>query len=119
MEVGYEVEKSDRHGEKSLVSVSWSDLKVGEVGKAFDLGSVAHAAVQFSGAFGEGGSIALEGSNNGEYFMPLKDIYGSSIVRHKPSIDTLGQFVKYIRPVVKAGDQLTSLKCSLYLNRRA
>jgi hypothetical protein len=119
MEVGYEVEQSNKLGEKSLVSVSWSGLKFGDEAEAFDLGSVASASVQLSGSFGEGGSVALEGSNNGEYFIPLKDVYGSLLVRNKPSIDSLGQHVRFVRPAVKSGDELTDVKCTLYINRRA
>jgi len=113
MEVGY---KAD--GNRSSTSVSWEELKLGDEGRAIDLDGVISATVQVSGTFGVAGCLELEGSNNGEYFMPLKDAYGRPLKKFEAGIDNLGQMVKFIRPVVKSGDVDTDLKCSVYLHRR-
>jgi hypothetical protein len=118
MEKNYQTESFGGHGEKSLLSVSWNGLKVEESAKVLQLGPIHSASVQMSGNFGEGGLIVLLGSNDGINFMPLEDSNSNLIKKSSHSIENLGQFVRYIKPLVLGGDANTELDCHILLDRR-
>jgi hypothetical protein len=117
-DIEYEVRRSKSNGSQSVSFVSWDGLKLGSQAKVLELGSVSSVSVQMSGNFGEGGAVALEGSNDGKNFLPLKSLQGRDLKKSEPGIDSLADYVRYVRPVVLSGDSQTDVNCNLCLNGR-
>ena len=117
--VPYGLERSKLHGEGDLLGVFWDNLKLKEVGQAFHMSAASSVAIQFSGIFGEGGSVSLEGSVDGENYEVLRDSQGRAIRSFDKEIVSLGQMVRFIRPVVETGDLNTDITCSMNVVGRA
>lgn len=98
---------------KPAYVVEWAGLSYGDVGS--DLQSLQYtvSSVQVSGTFGEGGSVVLEGSNDGVTFYPLSDNHGSTVHFNKAGLKSVGDVVAYVRPKVIGGDSTTSLTVTL------
>lgn len=74
-------------------------------------------SVQFTGTFGTGGTILLEGSNDGTNYVTLTDPQGNAISKTAAGIEAIEETTVYIRPRVSAGDGTTSLVATLFLGR--
>lgn len=91
---------------------TWTGLLNGDTGEPFlysDYGG--DASVEVQGTFGVGGSITLEGSNNGVTFYAMTDPQGNAITKTAAGIETAEEAPLYIRPNVTAGDGTTTLQC--------
>lgn len=73
--------------------------------------------VQFSGTFGTGGTVLLEGSNDGISYFTLNDTQGSPLSITAGSIKQVVEAPRYIRPRVTAGDGTTVIDCIVYSRR--
>lgn len=65
--------------------------------------------VQAVGTFGAGGTVVLEGSNDGVTTSTLKDVNNASISMTDNTIQRLEGIPGFIRPRVSAGDGTTNL----------
>lgn len=79
-------------------------------------GSVVRS-IHFSGTFGTGGTIKLQGSNNGTSWVDLTDPQGNAISKTAEAIEAIEENTRYVRPFVSAGDGTTSLTATLILRR--
>lgn len=100
-------------GESALVT--WSGLLNGDDGAALEYGAFTDRSIQFVGTFGTGGTIVLEGSNDGTNWVSLTDPQGNAISKTSASIEAISEATRYVRPRVTAGDGTTSLTALLFL----
>lgn len=94
-------------------SVSWSDLANTDTGTPLENPASFIRSVQISGTFGVGGSVSIEGSNDGVNWLTLTNPRGVALTFTSPRIETIEQVVRFVRPNVTAGDVSTNLTCSL------
>ena len=93
----------------------WTGLLNGDDGTPIDWTRFADRCIQFTGTFGTGGSIQMEGSNDGTNWGILNDLQGSQIVKTATGIEGIAEVPRYVRPKVTAGDGTTSLTATLVL----
>jgi hypothetical protein len=75
--------------------------------------------VQVTGTFGVGGSVAMEGSNDGgTTWGLLKDAYGVDIALTTAVCRAIGDNPMLIRPRVTAGDGTTNLTVTIAAAKR-
>lgn len=101
--------KSNAGNHTNFVLVTWSGLLNGEAGDALTLPFYADKTVQILGTFGSGGTIVIEGSNDGTNYATLTDPSDNALSKGAASIETIMQNPLYIRPRVTAGDGTTNL----------
>jgi hypothetical protein len=73
--------------------------------------------VQVSGIFGDGGSVTIEGSNDGTNWVGLTDQLGNPLVFAAAELAPIMEVTRYIRPNVTAGDETTELTITMLLRR--
>lgn len=66
-------------------------------------------SVQVSGTFGAGGTLVIEGSNDGTNYYTLNDLQGTALSFTSARLEGISEMPLYIRPRVTAGDGTTSL----------
>ena len=97
---------------KGVVKVEWSGLLNGDTGRAEDLTRYPDRTVQLKGTFGAGGSVNVEGSNDGgTTYHILNDSRGEGNPLTLTAAD-MRQILEnpgLIRPNVTAGDGTTNL----------
>lgn len=98
--------------------VAWSGLLNGDDGAAIQFAEFADKSIQFSGTFGVGGSITLQGSNDGTNWFPLTDPQGNAITKTAAALEKVDEATAWVRPIVTAGDAATNLVATLFLLRR-
>ena len=101
------------------VIVMWEGLGSDDDGKPADIRDFTHKTVQVSGTFGSGGSINLEGSNDGTTWAILDDKDGAAITLTAAGMVAVDptQVPLHIRPHVTAGDGTTDLDVILTASR--
>jgi len=104
------------YGEDSVV-IQWSGLLNGDDGSPIEMPGSADRSIQVSGTFGAGGTIILEGSNDGTNYVTLADPQGTAISKTAAAIEAVLELTRYIRPRVTAGDGTTNLVATLLVKR--
>jgi hypothetical protein len=89
--------------------VTWATLANGDTGTPASDVYLPNHEVSISGTFGTGGSVTIEGSNDGTNFFTLKDWQGSAVTFTAAGIKTVVDNPQQIRPNVTAGDGTTAL----------
>jgi len=105
-------------GTQRGVLATWSGLLNGDDGAPFEGGDWGDRTVAFAGTFGVGGSIQIEGSNDGTNYFVLTDPQGNNVAKTAAGMEAVVELPRYVRPRVTAGDGTTSLVCTLYMVRR-
>jgi len=77
----------------------------------------ADRCVQVAGTFGTGGSVTIEGSNDGSNFVVLTDPQGNALTITAARIEQVLELPRYVRPRVTAGDGTTSLTVTICMRR--
>lgn len=97
--------------DEGMVQLDWPALANGESGNAAQAGRWPTKSVHASGTFGAGGSVAIQGSNDGTNWFALDDSLGTviALTAAAPIADIL-QNTKHVRAVVTAGDGTTALR---------
>lgn len=103
-------------GERSHVVV-WTGLLNGDDGTPVQLYGSTIRSMQITGTFGSGGTILVEGSNDGTNYATLTDPQGNAISKTAASIEAIEEVTRYIRPRVSAGDGTTTLVVTLFFRR--
>lgn len=96
----------------------WEGLQTSDDGAPVELPAYSDRCVQVSGTFGVGGTILLEGSNDGATYATLRDVLGSAISLNAAGLRTPVDLPRYVRPRVSAGDGDTDLAVTLLLRRQ-
>lgn len=97
--------------------IMWSSLANGDDGSTIQMPGSADRTVQFDGTFGSGGTIVLEGSNDGITYYTLTDPAANSLSFTAAGLKSVTEVTRYMRPRVTAGDGTTSLKATLLVRR--
>jgi len=95
--------------------VLWENMPNGDQGDGVQLGSYSDRTVQVVGTFGVGGSVTIQGSNDGgATWATLTDQAGTSLTFTSTGLRQILQLTHQIRPSVTAGDGATSLDVYLF-----
>ena len=88
---------------------TWSGLLNGDDGSPISGSDFPDRTVHILGTFGSGGSVNLEGSNDGTNWLPLTDPQGNAITKTATALEMVTETPRYIRPRVTAGDGTTDI----------
>ena len=97
--------------------ISWSGLLNADTGAAVELVDYADKTATMTGTFGVGGSITLQGSNNGTDWFALTDAQTSAVTKNSAAMELIVENPRYIRPIVTAGDGTTNLVVQICCRR--
>jgi hypothetical protein len=97
--------------------ISWTGLLNGDTGVPVEMPGSHIRSVQILGMFGVGGTIVLEGSNDGTNYVTLTDPQGNAISKTSAGIEQVQEATRFIRPRVTAGDLDTSLSVYTLVKR--
>lgn len=104
----------------ALNIVKWLTLTTTNTdGQGFGGADFQDRTVQITGTFGSGGSIRMEGSNDGgTTWAILTDPLGTNLVFTAAGMKQITELPALIRPLVTAGDGTTSLNVYLHMRGR-
>lgn len=117
--VSTSTDASVSYGERSnsVVKTIWSGLLNTDTGSPAVFPENADRSIQCTGTFGAGGTIVIEGSNDGTNYSTLTDQLGSSLSMTAAGIKMITELTFYIRPRVSAGDGTTNLTCTMLFKK--
>lgn len=99
----------------SLV-LTWEELTTTNAdGEPAEKAGYAIRSVQVTGTFGVGGTISLQGSNDGTNYVALNDSQGDAITLTAAGLVDIQELTRYIRPFVSAGDGTTDLDVYVFM----
>ena len=93
--------------------ITWAGLANGDTGAPLQMSSHPDKTVQLIGTLGTGGTLTLQGSNDGTNWFTLSDAAGTDIVLTSLDGVTIMENPLYIRPNITAGDGSTLLSVIL------
>jgi hypothetical protein len=99
------------------VVATWGPMANGDTGSPLKRPDLVDRSLQVTGTFGAGGSVAVEGSNDGVNFYALSNPQGTTIAVTAAGIVQIEEATVYVRPHVTAGDGTTSLTCTMCARR--
>lgn len=92
----------------------WLAIANGNDGTPILINRMTDRSVQVTGTFGAGGTIVIEGSNDGgTTWSTLNDIQASALSFTSARLEGIAEVATLIRPRVTAGDGTTSLNVYL------
>lgn len=95
---------------KRVHKQTWAAMANSDVGTALSAAQLADKSVQISGTFGAGGTIIIEGSNNGGVsYSTLRDPQGTALSFTAADLKQILENADLLRPRVTAGDGTTAL----------
>jgi hypothetical protein len=83
---------------------SWTAIGNGDDGSPLEAHDHADRSVQVIGTFGSGGTLVLEGSNDGTNWVTLTDPQGNDVSFTAAGIEQVQEITRYMRPNCTAGD---------------
>lgn len=102
----------------SAKSITWTPLTTANAdGAPANWIEYADRCIQFTGTFGAGGTIVLQGSNDGTNWFTLTDAQTAAISKTAAALEQVVELPLYVRPFVSAGDGTTSLTAVLVMRR--
>jgi len=108
----------DITGDGSARKIVWSGLTTTNAdGAPAEWIQWADRCIQFTGTFGAGGTVKLQGSNDGSNWFDLADPQGNAISKSSAAIEQVLEMTQYVRPFVSAGDGTTNLTATLVMRR--
>ena len=97
--------------------VTWAGLLNGDSGTEAQWCDYADRCIQVTGTFGTGGSLTLQGSNDGTNWGALADPQGNALTFTATKLEQALELPRYVRPIVTAGDGTTSLTCTILMRQ--
>lgn len=108
----------DIQGDGSVVMYKFSALSTTNADSApIQFSQWADRCVQVTGTWGAGGSISVEGSNDGSNWATLNNAQGTAATLTANGIKQIVEVPRYARVRVTAGDGTTNLVASFVLRR--
>lgn len=99
---------------------TWGPLTTtNDVGDGWEWPFGADKCVQVVGTFGSGGTVKVEGTNDGTNWVVLTDPQGNALSFTAAGIEAITENPWKIRPHVTAGDGTTSLTVTIVARRPA
>ena len=111
------VDLSQRFYGNTVVVYTWTPLTNGDSGAPVSGPGWADRTFQVEGTFGAGGTLIVEGSNDGVNYRTLDDPFGNALSITAVGVKQLTEVTLYVRPRISAGDGTTSLTISALLAR--
>lgn len=109
---------SDISGDGNVRKIVWAALTTTNAdGSPAEWIQWADRCIQFHGTFGVGGTIKLQGSNDGTNWYDLADAQGNAISKTAAGIEQVLEMTQFVRPYVSAGDGTTSLTATLVMRK--
>jgi hypothetical protein len=102
-------------GNTRTIVATWPNLANGDDGETIKFSQYADKSAQVFGTFGAGGSLRIEGSNDGENWAVLTDPQGNDLVFTSAKIEMVTEATLHVRPKVTAGDGTTALTVVLLM----
>lgn len=100
-------------------NILWETLTNGDTGSPLLCPHLADKSIQVTGTFGSGGTVVLEGSNDGSNWETLNDPQGTAISFTAAGMYQVLENTKMIRPSVTAGDGTTDLDVTMVVSTTA
>jgi hypothetical protein len=100
------------------IKVTWTPLANGDTGVPVTFADYSDRSVEFSGTFGTGGTISMQGSNVGSAYYILTDPQTSAITKTAAALEHIMEAAAYMRPIVSAGDGTTALTATMLMRRQ-
>ena len=100
----------------SAVRVTWQNMLNGDVGAEVSYTLHQDRSVQVVGTLGVGGSVTMNGSNDGINFVPLTDLRGNNLVLTAPRIEQIEDCSFALKPSV-VGDGSTNVTVILFARK--
>lgn len=97
--------------------VTWTGLLNGDFGAPVQWVDYADRCVQVTGTFGTGGSVTLQGSNDGTNWATMADPQGNALTFTATKLEQALELPVYVRPAVTAGDGTTNLTVTICMRR--
>jgi hypothetical protein len=92
------------------IDLTWTGLLNTDDGAPFDQPDHDSVIVQVAGTFGTGGTLIIEGSNDGTSWATLNNqVGGTALSFTGAGLRQIAEQPRYIRPRVTAGDGATNL----------
>lgn len=88
---------------------SWAAMANTDTGTPVRCAQYSDRTIQVFGTFGVGGTLRIEGSNDGTNWAALKDPQGANLEFTAAGIKLASEAPVFVRPVVAAGDGTTAL----------
>lgn len=106
-------------GDREVHVVTWAGLTQAtlDTGDPIEMPASWQRSVQVLGTLGAGGSVRIEGSNDGTNYHVLADAQGVALDINALSTKIVATLTRYIRPRVTAGDGTTSLSVIMLMRR--
>lgn len=101
--------------------IQWDGLLNGDTGEPVGFMGSGDKTIQFTGTFGVGGSISLQGScdkvNPTNWFI-LNDLQATAITKTAAALEGIAEAVMFVRPIVTAGDGTTNLSAKMVVRQK-
>lgn len=99
------------------VRITWANMANGDTGEPVYWNRHSDRSIQVKGTFGTGGTVTVQGSNDGSEFVPLTDLRGSNLAINAARIEQIEDCSYAIRPAVTAGDGTTALTVVMFAKK--
>jgi hypothetical protein len=99
--------------------ISWAGLTQATLddGDPVEMPGSADRSAQVIGVLGVGGSVQIQGSNDGVNWAALTDPQGNNLDMASLKIEAISELTRFVRPKVTAGDGTTNLTVLLLVKR--
>jgi hypothetical protein len=103
--------------DKKFLKVKWETVTATDnVGAAVEMGAFRDRSVQVIGDFGTGGTLVIEGSNDGgTTYATLTDPQGNALSFTAAGLEAITEMVGHIRPRLSAGSGTVDLDVYMFL----
>lgn len=98
-------------------AVTWTGLLNTDDGAPLAMSEWSERTFQVFGTFGTGGTLVIEGSNNGTTWNPVSNRAGSALSYTAAGINRTQDYPLFVRPRVTAGDGTTNLTVIAAIHR--
>lgn len=96
---------------------TWTPLANGDDGNGAQYMGSGDRSIQIEGTFGAGGTVIVEGTNDGTNWRQLKDATGTAISFTAAGIKQILENPVAVRPRVTAGDGTTAITATLVVRK--
>lgn len=98
-------------------TAQWTGLLNTDDGVPLEQPSSNDRSVQVTGTFGSGGTVVIEGSNDGTNYQTLTDPQGNALSVTAARLKQISELTRFIRPRVTGGDGTTNLTVTMLIRR--
>jgi hypothetical protein len=116
-EITYSFEYEDRQ----ILFIVWKNLANGDTGNPLVIPGFTSQTIQFTGTFGSGGLIVMEGTldsvSASPTYTPVERSGGGDLNASNEEFDSVRSNVYKLRPRVTSGDGTTSITVRLFMQK--